>query len=116
MSSPNQYQHVGVGARIWFADERKPYAVRAVSADGRWAVCTKPFAALKTVLYTVVDFEEQLRGTDNYVGCLGYETDDECAEALALFECGEAEFSRRRPPITLQVSRIENPGDAGVQR
>lgn len=100
-----------VGDRVWFADpdDKRPYTVRAVTADGRWAVCTKPFAARHTVIYTVVDFRNQVRGRDNLVFGFGYETDEQCQSMAAMFEAGEAEHSRRYPPIELRVARTEKP-------
>lgn len=94
------------GDKVWFAEEKLPYTVKAVSGDGRWAVCTKPFAARRTVIYTVVDFREQVRGRDNFHG-LGYETDEQCRDAVAMFEAGDAEHSHRYPPIKLRVARTE---------
>lgn len=95
--------HLSVGDKVKFAEEKQRYSVRAVSSDGRWAVCTKPFNPLHTVLYTVVDLEDQVRGRDDCHG-LGYETDELCAAACAMFESGEAEHSlRRHPPIRLRI-------------
>ncbi len=92
------------GDRITFAEERNSYTVQAVSEDGRWAAATKPFALQDTVLYSVVDFERQVRGVDNCHG-LGYETRDECEYAVAAFDLGEAEHSHRYPPIPLNIVR-----------
>lgn len=96
------------GDKIGFEEERNSYTVRAVSTDGRWVVCTKQFAALDTVLYAVVDFQEQLRGRDNYGG-LGYETRAQCQRAVEMFESGEAEHSRRHQPIPLRINRWTRP-------
>jgi hypothetical protein len=94
-----------LGNRIWFEEERNPYTIKAVSRGGRWAVCTKPFAARSTVVYTVVDFQLGLRGRDDHHG-LGYETDEDCRAALAMFEAGDAEHSHRYPPIPLRIKKI----------
>ena len=57
-----------VGDRIWFAEEKKPYVVKA--CDDRFLVCTKPYNFKpKKVLYTIVDLKEGIRGTDNYSIC-----------------------------------------------
>lgn len=91
-----------VGQRVYFAEEARPYTVQAVSASGRYAACTKPFAARRTVLYCVVDVVDEVRGVDNSLGnSLGYVTPEQCAEAVALFESGEFGFSERRRPIPL---------------
>lgn len=92
------------GDKIRFAEERNSYTVQVVSSDGRWAVCTKVFAPADTVIYTVVDFEDQVRGRDNFHG-LGYETPEECRRACGMFESGEATYSHRHPPIPLNITR-----------
>ena len=93
------------GDRLRFGEERNGYTVQAVSTDGRWAVCTKPFKARRTVIYTVVDFVNDVRGVDNLVFGLGYETREDCEAMAALFEAGDAEHSaRRHPPIPLRVT------------
>lgn len=61
------------------------WTVRAISRSGRFVCCTKPFPEENTVQYTVLDLEAGIRGTDDYGG-LGYETDEECHEALECFE------------------------------
>lgn len=82
------------GDRIKFAGEKQRYTVRAVSSDGRWAICTKPFNLQHTVLYTIVDFDSGVRGPDNYGG-LGYESGDEIRRAMNWLEAGDAEVSYR---------------------
>jgi hypothetical protein len=97
------------GDRVWFVEERLPYVVRGVSADGRWALCTKLFAAQHTVLYSVIDFESEVRGQDDRVLGPGYETDEQCRESLALFEEGIAAHSLRHPPIPLNIWKASTP-------
>lgn len=75
---------VEVGSRIYFEEEKRPYRVRARS--GRYLVCTKPHNPKKTVLYTVVDLVEQVRGTENLVFGFGAETDEECREMVDRLE------------------------------
>lgn len=83
-----------VGDRIWFAADKKPYRVRA--RNERYIICTKPFNLKKTVLYTIVDLVEGVRGPDNRVFCFGYETDEGVAENMARLAAGEMEVSHRR--------------------
>ena len=53
------------GQKIWFAEEKRPYTIRA--CNERYLICTKPFNLQpKTVMYTIVDLEEEIRGTDGY--------------------------------------------------
>ena len=79
--------------RIKFRAEKKPYRVRCSSS--RFAVCTKPFNLKHTVMYTIVDLVEDVRGTENLIFCMGFESDDKCQEALARLENGETEVSHR---------------------
>lgn len=81
------------GEMVRFAEERRPYRVRA--CNSRFAVCTKPFNLKRTVLYTVVDFHERVRGTENLVFGLGAETDEQCRAMLARLTTGETKVSHR---------------------
>lgn len=94
-----------VGDRIKFAEERAGYTVQAVSASGRWAACTRPFPLRRTVIYTLLDTVNMLRGVDNSIGnSLGYETRQDCEEVVAQFERGEFEYSHRMGPIKMVVA------------
>jgi hypothetical protein len=73
-----------VGDRIWFDEEVRPYTIQARSL--RFLVCTKPFAARHTVIYTVVDLLTLVRGTENLVFGFGAETREKCEEMLARLE------------------------------
>ena len=75
-----QLREAPIGARLYFSREKRPYRVRARS--GRFLVCTKPFAAQKTVLYTVIDLVERVRGPENLVFGMGAETDEQCWDML----------------------------------
>lgn len=108
---PAQRVALSVGNRIKFAGEKQRYTVRAVSADGRWVICTKPFNARRTVIYTVVDFDSGVRGPDNFHG-LGYETEAEIAAAMARFEAGTAEVSLRYD-VYLDIEDVQAASGAG---
>lgn len=73
-----------VGSKLWFLGEKQGYTVRALGK--RYAVCTKPMNAKKTVLYTVCDFQEWVRGTENLVFGMGAETDGQCREMIERLE------------------------------
>lgn len=91
-----------VGSKIKFAEEKQRYTVQALGK--RYAVCTKPFNAQKTVIYSVVDFEEQVRGTENLVFGMGAETKEQCEEMLDRLESGETEVSHRnRIPLCIET-------------
>lgn len=88
------------GSRIRFAEERGAYTVQA--CDDRFLVCTKPFNPKRTVLYTIVDFENEIRGTENLIFGMGFETKTKCEEALARLQSGESEVSHRnRIPLRI---------------
>ena len=73
-----------VGSALYFAEEKAPYRIKARS--DRYLVCTKPFNLKKTVIYTVVDLEERIRGTENLVFGMGAETTEDCEEMVARLE------------------------------
>lgn len=73
-----------VDNRVKFAEEAQRYTVQA--AGKRYAVLTKPFNARKTTIYTVVDVEEGVRGTENLIFTSGAETREQCEEMLARLE------------------------------
>lgn len=95
-----------VGDRIYFAEGRMSFAVQA--RNRRYLVCTRPFSLGRptpTVIYTIVDTQEQVRGPDNQVFCEGYETPALCRARLRQLERGEIEVSFRRR-VPLNVRRI----------
>jgi hypothetical protein len=70
-----------VGTKVKFAQEKQRYTVQA--SDDRFAVCTKPFNLQHTVLYTIVDFHQHVRGPENLIFGFGAETREECQKMLA---------------------------------
>lgn len=92
-----------IGDKVYIPNQKRPFTVRA--RDDRYIICTKPFNARKTVLYFIVDMEEQRRGPDNMVFCSGYETDEQCRERLEELQKGEIEVSYRRGiPLDIDIS------------
>lgn len=123
--------HLSVDQQVTFAEDPNPFTVQAVSGDGRWVAATRAWCqwdvdkAYETgdaelfdqdlmggwpkigdPIYTVIDLALGLRGGDNAVGSLGYETREQCAEAIRLFESGQFEHSRRNPPIDLHIAEV----------
>jgi len=89
------------GDRVKFDDERHRYTVRA--ANERFAVCTKPMNALHTTIYTIIDFQRAVRGRENLIFCMGFETDDDCSAALDRLAAGESEVSYRHyQPLNIE--------------
>lgn len=81
-----------VGDKIYFLEERYPYTIQA--CDERYLICTKPFNPKHTVLYTIVDLKDGIRGADNYWkwgGFVDYQEKKECERMLrALYgDCNE---------------------------
>jgi hypothetical protein len=96
---------LSVGDRVKFESEKRPYTVRAVSGDGRWVICTKPLNLRHTVIYTVVDFDSDVRGPDDLIFGLGYESDEDIASAMGMFEAGDAEVSVRHD-LRLDIEQV----------
>ena len=85
--------HLYDGMRIRFEGEKQRYTIQATSE--RFTVCTKPFNAQKTVLYTIIDWKEQRRGTENTIFGIGAEDRIQCLEMLVRLMDGETEVSAR---------------------
>lgn len=94
-----------VGDKIKFIEEKKPYSI--IACDDRYLICTKPYNPKRTVIYTIVDLQENIRGTENMIFCLGFETKEDCDEALIRLQSGESEISRRNR-IQLNISADES--------
>lgn len=94
----NRSTHAAVGEKLYFEGERLGYTVQA--ARGRYAVCSKPFNPLRTVLYCIVDFETQVRGPEGVVFGLGAETREDCQSMLRRICSGRSDISyRHRAPL-----------------
>jgi len=94
-------ERIKVDTKIKFLEEKQRYTVRC--CNDRYAICTKPFNCKKTVLYTIIDFQKNIRGTENLIFCMGFETDEQCKEALERLTKGESEVSyRNRVPLIIE--------------
>jgi hypothetical protein len=93
-----------VGQKIKFSTEKHRYTIQA--CNERFLICTKPFNAKRTVLYTIVDLKESIRGSDNLVFCHGYETRDHCERALELLINGDIGISYRNR-IMLDLHKLD---------
>ena len=81
------------GDKVKFVGEKQRYTVRA--CNYRFAICTKPFNLKRTVIYTIVDFKEWIRGTENLIFGAGAETDPQCRRMLRRLTKGETKISHR---------------------
>jgi glycine betaine/choline ABC-type transport system substrate-binding protein len=84
------------GDKFKAVGERRRYTVMA--ADDRFVIAVKPFAALKTYLYTIADREKGVRGPCNLIFGVpsDFSTSEGADKALALLAAGEMEVSGRR--------------------
>lgn len=105
--STNLLASLPIGSRIWFAEESRPYRVRAT--DGRFLVCTKPFNPRKTVLYCIFDTETMMRAPENLIFGYGAETDEQCEAMLRRINGSDPEMKTelsRRHGITAKAVRF----------
>jgi len=93
---------IPIGSLVKFKEEKQRYTVR--SSNAIFLICTKPFNAQKTTLYTVVDRKEKIRGTENLIFSFGAETDEQCKEMLERLTQGESEISHRNR-IALNIEK-----------
>ena len=82
-----------VGDKIKFKSEKQQYTVQA--CNEKFAVCTKPFNLMKTVLYSVIDFDRNIRGTENLIFGMGAETREQCEQMLVRLTTNETQVSSR---------------------
>lgn len=91
-----------VGQQVKFEEEGKWWTVRAVQDE---------YAILKSgKYYTIVDTIEQIRGPDDCYG-VGYETDEEIADAMRRLTDDDAEFGIKishRHRISLNVVEVKD--------
>lgn len=97
-----------VGTKVKFISEKQMYVVQA--SNGIFAVCTKPFNAQKTVLYTIINHLEKVRGTENLIFGMGAETREECEDMLKRLTQGDSEVSHRnRVPLDIEKVIVPKP-------
>lgn len=98
------WSKVRAGDRIRFAEDKQKYTVKARSE--RYLVCTKPFNLKRTVIYTVIDIERGVRGTEDLIFGMGAETREECEEMISRLESGESGVSYRNV-VPLKINDVE---------
>lgn len=89
------------GDRVWFSTSKKSFKVR--ECNDRFAICTQPFNLQpKTVLYTIIDFDRDVRGEDNLIFTVyDYYSDEDCKRAMEDLMSGEIEVSYKRNKNTI---------------
>lgn len=95
-----------VGSKVKFRSEKQAYTVRASNAA--YTICTKPFNARRTVLYTIIDFHESVRGPEDLIFDLGAETNEQIAEMLDRLTNEDSEVSHRHR-VELDIERVTLP-------
>ena len=88
-------RNLKVGDKIKFESEKQRYTIQAKS--DRYIICTKPFNARKTYLYSIIDLERLVRGRINLIfGLIDDVNSPELAqECINDLEAGEYEVSHR---------------------
>ncbi len=97
---------VEVGTRIKFSSEKQAYTVQA--SNRFFSVCTKPFNAKKTVLYSIIDWYNQIRGCENLIFGCGAETREQCEEMLERLTNAKSDISSRNW-CGLDIEKITKP-------
>lgn len=97
---------VPVCTKLKFVEEKQVYTVRA--SNVRFLICTKPFNLRKTVLYTIVDLAEHIRGPENLIFCFGAETDAQCINMLNRLTNGDSKISHRNR-IKANIEKVHLP-------
>lgn len=89
------------GDGVWFSTNKKSFKVR--ECNDRFAICTQPFNLQpKTVLYTIIDFDRDVRGEDNLIFTVyDYYSDEDCKQAMEDLMSGEIEVSYKRNKNTI---------------
>jgi hypothetical protein len=95
---------IKVADKIYFDGETAPYTVKAF--DGRRAICTKPFNLHKTVLYTIVDFKEGIRSTNDLVfNDYDYSKQEDIDRCMADLKSKKVALSERNA-IQLKIEKV----------
>lgn len=95
--------HFWHGSEIKFTWEVQKYTVQA--SNKFFSICTKPFNAKKTVLYTIIDWSNKIRGPENLLFWAWAETKEQCEEMLERLTIWETEVSYRNR-VPLHISNI----------
>lgn len=83
-----------MGDKVKFKPERQRYTVKAKS--DRFIICTKPFNIQKTCLYTIIDLERLVRGTnDRIFNPYDYMIQEDIEECLRDLESVRVEVTHR---------------------
>lgn len=101
-----------VGDKIYFYDEKRGFEIKA--RDERYLICTKP--AFGKAIYTILDSEELINSTNNYVfNPYNYLDQGNINQSLIDLENGEYELSlRHQANIIKVIDRFKKNGDKRI--
>jgi hypothetical protein len=94
-------KYINIGEKIRFAEEKQMYTIRA--KNDRYLICTKPFNPKHTVIYTIVDIIESIRGTNDFIfNPYDYTVTEDCQQCLKDLISGKTKISSRNK-ISLKI-------------
>jgi len=120
-----------IGQKVWFEEDPLPFEVRA--CNERFVICTRKLnkrkdadllwfeverrasrtfteaynSAKDSVVYSIIDLQQKIRGTENLVFCMCFKTIEQCNESLQRLSKGESEVSHRTR-IELKISKTSH--------
>ncbi len=101
---------IHVGNKVWFDEELCGYTAQA--RNERYIIFTKPFNLRKTVLYTILDTENMIRGPENLVFGFGAETREQCENMIKRLHNGDSEISHRHSiEVNIRKMAIDVPDE-----
>lgn len=94
-TAPGKSTEIKQGSKLWFAELKGQYEVRLY--DGiRYAICTQPLNFRRTVMYTIIDFQMEIRGTNDLVfNMYDYKKDEDISKCMEDLQLGKIEISHR---------------------
>jgi hypothetical protein len=100
----NLQKTLKVGDKIEFAELKGKYTVKGRSEN--FVICTQPYNPQKTVRYTIIDFEKDIRGTHNLVfNMWDMKNNDDIEDCLKHLISSEIEISHRNN-VVLDIWKV----------
>lgn len=102
-NTKGHFKGLKVGDKVKFTGEKQRYTIKARS--DRFIICTKPFNLKKTCLYTIIDLDRMVRGTNDRVfNPYDYMIQEDIDDCLNDLVSGEIEVSYRNC-VPLDIDR-----------
>ncbi len=86
----NYCKKLKVGDKIKFQSEKQRYTVQAKSE--RFIICSKPFNARKTYLYTIIDLDRYVRGAVDLIFGLNHDVNNPTDAQFCLEDLEKGEY------------------------